>query len=119
MMKRFLFTTAISVTCAVLAIGMLVGAPPPPEAPAGFDGVTNGSIAQSTMDADVATFSEIDQPTPDGLGPVYNAVSCLDCHQSVAIGGASQVLEFRAGHNDGSRPPSFRSQRATFDTNGS
>ncbi|MGB6429568.1 MAG: di-heme oxidoredictase family protein [Candidatus Acidiferrales bacterium] len=118
-MKRTLFSTAMLATCATVGIGMLLGDQPAPEAPAGFDGLTNGSIAQTEMDADVATFSEIDQPTPDGLGPVYNSVSCLDCHQSVAIGGASQVLEFRAGHNDGSRPSWFVSRRHPFDTNGS
>jgi CxxC motif-containing protein (DUF1111 family) len=43
----------------------------------------------------------------------------LDCHQSVAVGGASQVLEFRAGHNDGSRPSWSVTRRHPFDTNGS
>jgi len=103
-MKRALFTAAIFATFVVLGIGILLGDQPPPEAPAGFDGLTNGSVAQSAMDSGATTFSEVEQSTPDGLGPVYNAVSCLDCHQSVAVGGASQVLEFRAGHNDGSRP---------------
>ena len=34
----------------------------------------------------------------DGLGPVYNAQSCRDCHQNPVIGAISQVKEFRAGH---------------------
>ena len=34
----------------------------------------------------------------DGLGPVYNAQSCRECHQNVVTGGASQVAEHRTGH---------------------
>ncbi len=34
----------------------------------------------------------------DGLGPVYNAQSCRECHQSPDTGAASQISEFRAGH---------------------
>ena len=45
-------------------------------------------------------FAEVEAPVPNGLGPLYNAVSCLDCHQSIADGGHSQVRELRAGHHD-------------------
>jgi CxxC motif-containing protein (DUF1111 family) len=34
----------------------------------------------------------------DGLGPTYNGVSCVECHQSVDPGGFAQAMEFRAGH---------------------
>jgi len=35
-----------------------------------------------------------------GLGPVFNARSCVDCHQSPVTGGPSQFTEMRAGfHN--------------------
>src|SRR2546430_4151207 len=37
-----------------------------------------------------------------GLGPVYNARSCVDCHQNPVTGGNSQVSELRAGHLDSS-----------------
>ena len=37
---------------------------------------------------------------PDGLGPVYNAQSCRDCHQNPIVGAISQVKEFRAGHTN-------------------
>ncbi len=70
------------------------------EAPTGFDGLTNGSVDQATMDKAHAQFAEVEAPVPNGLGPLYNAVSCLDCHQSVADGGHSQVRELRAGHLD-------------------
>ena len=34
----------------------------------------------------------------DGLGPTYNDVGCINCHQSVDVGAFSQAMEFRAGH---------------------
>jgi CxxC motif-containing protein (DUF1111 family) len=33
----------------------------------------------------------------DGLGPIYNAQSCRECHRNVVTGGASQVAEHRTG----------------------
>ena len=36
-----------------------------------------------------------------GLGPVYNAQSCAECHQNPVSGGISQISELRAGHFDG------------------
>jgi hypothetical protein len=34
----------------------------------------------------------------DGLGPLYNDVACVACHQSPDTGAASQISELRAGH---------------------
>src|SRR4051812_14011543 len=68
------------------------------EAPAGFDNLTNGFTDQATFDADRATF-EVRDFIPDGLGPVYNAQSCAECHQNRVTGGVSQVFELRAGHS--------------------
>ena len=68
----------------------------PTEAPTGFDNQTNGFVLQSTFDADRATFEER-EGIPDGLGPVYNAQSCTECHQSPVTGAISQVTELRAG----------------------
>ena len=70
------------------------------EAPAGFDNLTNGLVAQATFDADRAVFEERDE-IADGLGPVYNAQACSECHQNPVTGGISQITEFRAGHTDG------------------
>jgi len=70
------------------------------EAPAGFDNLTNGFATQAQFDAAKDTFDEIEQIS-DGLGPVYNAQSCRECHQSPVSGAGSQVGEFRAGHFDG------------------
>jgi CxxC motif-containing protein (DUF1111 family) len=34
----------------------------------------------------------------DGLGPTYNDVGCVECHQSIDVGAFGQQMEFRAGH---------------------
>jgi CxxC motif-containing protein (DUF1111 family) len=70
------------------------------EAPAGFDNLTNNTISQATFNADLDVFSERDD-IAKGLGPVYNAQSCAECHQNPVTGGISQITELRAGHQDG------------------
>jgi hypothetical protein len=42
-------------------------------------------------------FNEI-ETVEDGIGPVYNALGCGDCHNNPLVGGLSQVRELRAGH---------------------
>lgn len=86
--------------CLLLAVCLAVFGESFVEAPTGFDGLTNGSVDQTTMNAAHDQFAEVEAPAPNGLGPLYNAVSCLDCHQSIADGGHSQVKELRAGHLD-------------------
>jgi CxxC motif-containing protein (DUF1111 family) len=71
------------------------------EAPAGFDGATNGFVDQATFDADRAIFEQA-RTIADGLGPVYNARSCVECHQNPLTGGPSQVNNLRAGQFNGS-----------------
>ena len=50
-----------------------------------------------THAADQARFEET-EAISDGLGPLYNAQSCRECHQNPTSGGSSQVNELRAGH---------------------
>src|SRR5262249_53057397 len=73
--------------------------PPPTEAPAGFDNQTNGFLSPADFAAVRDVFEERDD-IAKGLGPVYNAQSCAECHQNPLTGGASQIAELRAGHND-------------------
>jgi CxxC motif-containing protein (DUF1111 family) len=68
------------------------------EAPALFDGLTNGFTTQAQFDADRAAFEEREERA-DGLGPVYNAQACVECHQNRLTGGTSQIMELRAGHS--------------------
>jgi CxxC motif-containing protein (DUF1111 family) len=70
------------------------------EAPQGFDTLTNGMVTQAVHDTDRATFEERDG-VAKGLGPLYNAQSCAECHQNPVTGGISQISELRAGHLDG------------------
>jgi CxxC motif-containing protein (DUF1111 family) len=67
------------------------------EAPTGFDNLTNGLCAQGDFEAAKETYGEIES-IADGVGPVYNARSCGDCHENPVMGGGSQVFEVRAGH---------------------
>ena len=80
------------------------------EAPAGFDtptlaqnpgsqSISNG-IAQPAGDTyalDQTKFEQ-DHDASTGLGPVFNARACVDCHQNPVSGGSSQFTEIRAGH---------------------
>jgi CxxC motif-containing protein (DUF1111 family) len=52
-----------------------------------------------TFARDQAVYEE-NETVADGLGPVYNATSCVVCHQNPNSGAASQITELRVGHND-------------------
>jgi len=100
---------AFRVLCPALACLWLLGVysarvsgvvPAATEAPTGFAGQTNGFVNQADYDAARATFEERDDVSK-GLGPLYNAQSCAECHQTPVTGGISQVTELRAGHFNG------------------
>ncbi|HXY54724.1 MAG TPA: di-heme oxidoredictase family protein [Nitrospirota bacterium] len=95
-----------SLVCALalltlLALGLSIGIAEtgPQEAPAAFDGATNGLVDAATHTADAEVFDEVEEIS-DGLGPLYNAQSCRECHQNPQSGGISQVTELRVGHLD-------------------
>jgi len=120
-MRQNILKAGIAVTFGCLAIGMYGGAQSAAEAPAGFDGQTNGALSQTDMNAAAGVFSEIDTPEK-GLGPMYNGVSCAECHQNMAMGGGAQAQVLRAGHT--SRGEHFHDNylhdfRRRRDTNGS
>ncbi len=94
----------------VLSESTLTGSNPS-EAETGFDNLTNGYLDQGpdfdTLSEDSVMplrsfndnrfiFEEVESIS-DGLGPIYNAQSCRECHQNVATGGASQIAEQRTG----------------------
>jgi CxxC motif-containing protein (DUF1111 family) len=68
-----------------------------PEAPVGFDNQSNGFVDAQTHQTDQLKFEEV-EAIADGLGPLYNAQSCRECHQNPTSGGGSQVTELRVGH---------------------
>src|SRR6267378_3117595 len=103
-MRRLLQVLALGLFAAALALPMwmsrTVEGQGATEAPSGFDTLTNGMVTQAVHDADRLTFEERDD-VAKGLGPMYNAQSCAECHNNPVTGGISQVSELRAGHNDG------------------
>jgi CxxC motif-containing protein (DUF1111 family) len=90
----------------------------PTEAPAGFDGGSNGFAEEFCANQDALTNSpnspeipddecEFDaaveeftgpETTADGLGPIFNAAGCGECHiANQILGATSQITEKRAG----------------------
>jgi CxxC motif-containing protein (DUF1111 family) len=80
------------------------------EAPAGFNtptlsenpgsqSVSNGieEPPGDTFALDQAQFERRHDPS-NGLGPVFNATSCSECHQNGVSGAAGQTTEVRVGH---------------------
>src|ERR1700745_635524 len=106
------------ISFSVFALGVLaivvagVAQQGPTEAPTGFDtptlaqdpgsqSVSNG-IAEPSGDTyalDQTRFEQ-DHDASTGLGPVFNARACADCHRNPVSGGSAQFTEIRAGHND-------------------
>jgi CxxC motif-containing protein (DUF1111 family) len=109
MRKSTLFLCAAAALTAALA---MVAQSTPTEAPSGFTTppltqnpapatLSNGLAepAGDTFVADQLEFERVHDPT-NGLGPVFNATSCAQCHQNNVTGSASQITELRAGHLD-------------------
>jgi CxxC motif-containing protein (DUF1111 family) len=82
-------------------IGQMVGPNGELTGTPGSQSVSNG-IAEppgDTFALDQAQFERKHDPST-GLGPVFNATSCAECHQNGVTGAASQITEVRAGHKD-------------------
>src|SRR5271157_2628745 len=87
----------VLISFGVVGLILASAAPRLAEAPTGFDNKSNGVADDATHQADQTKFEEVEQLS-DGLGPIYNAQSCRECHQSPVSGAASQVTELRVGH---------------------
>jgi CxxC motif-containing protein (DUF1111 family) len=87
----------ILVAIASLGLALAYLSPQADEAPTGFDNKSNGAVDEATHQSDQAKFDEVES-VADGLGPLYNAQSCRECHQNPTSGGASQISELRVGH---------------------
>ena len=101
---------------------VLVGQQSQTEAPAGFTTPTLGQTINSTRELTVNPGTQsisngIEEPPGDtfaldqaqferrhdpstGLGPVFNATACVECHNNGVAGAASQFTEQRVGHTD-------------------
>ena len=91
------YAMRLLIALAVLSLALTAPTSHPAEAPTGFDNKSNGVTDDLTHQADQARFEETEQLSA-GLGPLYNAQSCRECHQNPVSGGASQVAELRVGH---------------------
>jgi CxxC motif-containing protein (DUF1111 family) len=92
-MRRPFLVSFLGVALLVAAFAAL----PSADAPAGFDNKSNGLVDDATHQVDQVKFEEVENIS-DGLGPLYNAQSCRECHQNPVSGGGSQVTELRVGH---------------------
>jgi CxxC motif-containing protein (DUF1111 family) len=98
--------------CGVVVAVTLIAQSSSTEAPAGFDtpanrlnpgsGSTSNGIVEPNGDtfANDQAFFEKQEDASDGIGPVFNAASCVTCHANPVTGGASQITELRVGHLD-------------------
>ena len=111
------------VSAAVVFLAALSSAPGilsqggPVEAPTGFDVASNGFAEEFCANQDALTNSPNSPLIPadecnfdaaaeeftgpetvaDGLGPIFNAAGCGECHLVPILGGGSQIMEKRAG----------------------
>ena len=106
-------STWLAGAAGVCAIAMVLAAQTAPtEAPSGFTTppltqspppttVSNGLQEPSgdTFLADQMEFERVHDPAT-GLGPLFNATACAQCHQNNVTGSASQITEVRVGHLD-------------------
>ena len=108
--RKVLLNFCLLATLTGLGTGVVgVAANSATEAPAGFHtpsfeaaaSISNGLVepAGDTFARDQQVY-EHEETATAGLGPVYNATSCVSCHQNPNSGAASQITELRVGHND-------------------
>jgi CxxC motif-containing protein (DUF1111 family) len=108
--KKVLLGSCLLTALTALGAGLVgIAANSATEAPAGFNtpsfngaaSINNGLVEPpgDTFARDQQVYEE-NETVADGLGPVYNATSCVNCHQNPNSGAASQITELRVGHND-------------------
>ena len=108
--RRILIDSCLFAALTALGAGFVgTAATSATEAPAGFNtpsfngaaSINNGLVepAGDTFARDQQVYEE-NETVAQGLGPVYNATSCVNCHQNPNSGAASQITELRVGHND-------------------
>src|SRR5258707_6220041 len=99
-MNKMTMLCATLVVLGFVLLGWSVSSTTSPEAPSGFDNQTidPSFVTQAVHAADQGHFDTVEQAEKDGLGPIYNAQSCRECHQNHTSGAVSQVTELRVGH---------------------
>ena len=89
----------LSFALVLLVIGS-VGAADGPQFGEPFPGLPQD--VKALFDAGVDEFSEPEEAN-EGLGPVFNDVSCVACHSNPAVGGDSTITETRFGRMKGGK----------------
>jgi CxxC motif-containing protein (DUF1111 family) len=107
--RKVLLCTSLFAALAACTGLVGIGANSATEAPAGFNtpsfnsaaSINNGLVEPpgDTFARDQQVYEQ-NETVAQGLGPVYNATSCVNCHQNPNSGAASQITELRVGHND-------------------
>src|ERR1700677_530423 len=108
--RKVLLSSCLFAALTALGTGLVgTAANSATEAPAGFNtpsfnsaaSINNGLVEPpgDTFARDQQVYEE-NETVAGGLGPVYNATSCVNCHQNPNSGAASQITELRVGHND-------------------
>jgi len=118
---RIAATAAITLAVTVVIAPAARSVDGPTPAPADFAVVSNGFAEEFCANQAALATSLNSPPIPpeecdfdaaaeefsgpesiaDGLGPVFNAAGCGDCHLAPVLGGGSQIVEKRAGFFDG------------------
>src|SRR6201997_827387 len=108
--RKVLVSVCLSAAFMAMTIGIVgIAQQSAQEAPAGFNTPSfnsAASVSNGIVEPPGHTFArdqnvyEKENAVKDGLGPVYNATSCVTCHQNPNSGAASQITELRVGHHD-------------------
>ena len=126
-MRTSIFARACASVGVVLVATVVVAtrsessSTPLTEAPTGFGGESNGFAEEfcarqgqlvNSPNSPMIPGDECDfgaaaeeftgpETVEDGLGPIFNAAGCGECHMVPTLGGSSQITEKRAGYYDG------------------
>lgn len=102
---RYLFLVAFVMGAVIQIERELMGGEPPPAFGAPLPNLSPAELARFL--AGKASFEEV-EGISDGIGPVFNDISCAKCHDGMATGGGSDVLSVRFGtRENGTFDPLF------------
>ncbi len=92
--SRVSFRIAFSVLVVLSLAALTPFGNSPPDFGQPLAGLTSDQLAR--FDAGKEEFESV-ETIPEGVGPVFNDVSCANCHNAAAVGGGSAILETRFG----------------------
>jgi len=104
-MRRYRLATILSGFALILTGATIAGSDtPPPKFGDPLPGLSKEQM--EAFEEGSADFQEVEE-VKDGLGPVFNDVSCAACHSEPTVGGGSTRLETRFGrlNSNGSFDP--------------